>query len=286
MIQIEMNIDGISFSHPIINASGCWSMNESQIQKLSNSQLAGIVSKTCTLDPRLGNPSPNYYHDKENQIKINSKGLPNLGYEYYKNLIHKLVIDKPYILSISTHHLEEILIDYDKFLSQKKSMVEINMSCPNIENRIPGYHCKDILHVIQKIESLHLTNVVCGIKLPPLFEIEKIQKISKLFNQNKQIKFIVCSNTIPNGLEPRLMLTGGISSKINKYISLSNIRSFKKYLSPDIHLIGCGGIENEKDVLDYLNIGASLVQVGSAFYNEETNELDIDKINRLLDIIY
>jgi dihydroorotate dehydrogenase (fumarate) len=181
--------------------------------------------------------------------------------------------ERKYILSISIHHLKEILSDYNLIFSSTttpKSIVEINMSCPNIEDRIPGYHCKDILDVIQKLKELQLTNLVCGLKLPPFFEIEKIKKVANILQQHKDIiRFIVCSNTIPNGLclSSDVSFTGGISSKVNKYISLSNIKIFRKYLS-DIYFIGCGGIDNEIDIIDYLNEGATLIQVGSCFYDE------------------
>jgi dihydroorotate dehydrogenase (fumarate) len=76
---------------------------------------------------------------------------------------------------------------------------------------------------------------------------------------------------------------GGLSGKINKYFTLSNIYTIKKKLNKNIKIMGCGGIETIEDVKDYLNIGADFVQLGSLFYDSAINKLDVDKINNLVD---
>jgi dihydroorotate dehydrogenase len=75
---------------------------------------------------------------------------------------------------------------------------------------------------------------------------------------------------------------GGLSGKLNKFISLSNIYYFKNKIDKNIELIGCGGIENIQDVLDYLNNGANFIQLGSCFYNSSLNCLDYTKIDSLI----
>jgi len=281
-----MNIDDIEFINPILNSSGCWCNTKEQILKLYNSDLGGIVLKTCSLYPNSGNGEINYYHNLTNDIKLNCKGLPNMGYDYYKSIVLSLN-NKPLILSVTIKNEDELLImlvDYD-FSVNKKVMVEINMSCPNIQNRIPGYHCKDIINLIKFLRNINTKNIVYGIKLPPIFEIEKCMKIAKILNENNDIiRFIVCSNTIPNGYTRDIKLSneyGGISGKINKYIALSNVHTFNKLLN-NIHIIGCGGIYDTDDIVDYIDEGASLVQIGSSVYNQEIDELDIDRINEMI----
>jgi dihydroorotate dehydrogenase len=281
-----MDIDGIIFKNPILNSSGCWCNTKKQIEKLYNSDLGGVVLKTCSLYSNDGNSEINYYHDKIDNIKLNCKGLPNMGYEYYKNIILEFN-KKPLILSVTSKSYDDlrfILLDFD-FSINNKVMVEINMSCPNIEYRIPGYHCKDILKLVKYLRNLNTKKIVYGIKLPPIFEIEKCMKIGKILNDNNDIiRFIVCSNTIPNGYTRDVQLSnvyGGISGRINKYIALSNVKTFNNILK-NIYIIGCGGIYDTDDIVDYINEGASLVQIGSSVYNDVIDELDIDKINEMI----
>jgi dihydroorotate dehydrogenase (fumarate) len=281
-----MDIDGIIFKNPILNSSGCWCNTKQQIEKLYNSDLGGVVLKTCSLYPNDGNGTVNYYNNKVDDIKLNCKGLPNKGYEYYRDIV--LEYDKkPLILSVTTKSYDDlrfILLDFD-FHIKNKVMVEINMSCPNIEYRIPGYHCKDILKLVEYLSNLNTKKIVYGIKLPPIFEIEKCIKISKILNDNNDIiRFIVCSNTIPNGYTRDIILSnvyGGISGRINKYIALSNVKTFNNILK-NIHIIGCGGVYDTDDIVDYINEGASLVQIGSSVYNDVIDELDVEKINEMI----
>ena len=281
-----MDIDGIIFKNPILNSSGCWCNTKQQIEKLYNSDLGGVVLKTCSLYPNDGNGAVNYYNNKVDDIKLNCKGLPNKGYEYYRDIVLEYN-KKPLILSVTTKSYDDlrfILLDFD-FHIKNKVMVEINMSCPNIEYRIPGYHCKDILKLVEYLSNLNTKKIVYGIKLPPIFEIEKCIKISKILNDNNDIiRFIVCSNTIPNGYTRDIILSnvyGGISGRINKYIALSNVKTFNNILK-NIHIIGCGGVYDTDDIVDYINEGASLVQIGSSVYNDVIDELDVEKINEMI----
>ena len=193
------SIGSVNFDIPIFNASGCWSMNEEQIVELYNSELGGIVAKTCSIFAKNGNDEPNYY--KEGHVHFNSKGLPNNGYDYYKKLSTKIT-NKPYILSIAYTNIHELLIilnDYDNFLD-KYALVEINLSCPNVDTRIPGYHLEDIEEILINVKAADFDNIHLGFKLPPYFEIEFINNLSNLLNNYETcLYFIVVSNSIPNG---------------------------------------------------------------------------------------
>jgi dihydroorotate dehydrogenase (fumarate) len=289
-----IKIGDILFEYPVLNASGCWCINEKQIIKLYNSKLGGVVTKTCTITQKTGNPMPNYYYDYKNNIHFNSKGLPNFGYNYYKNVIANYnEYKKPIILSVAYENLEDIrliLTDYENF-ANKNVLVEINVSCPNVNSRIYGYHKKDIIKLLDFLSSLKLKFIKIGLKLPPYFEIEFITKLSKILNNcTSFLKFIVVSNSIPNAVilndnthEPILSNKyGGMSGKLNKHISLSNVMTFTKTLSKEIKIIGCGGIETIEDILEYFKCGASFVQLGSCFYYQTLNELNISKINDLI----
>ena len=168
-------------------------------------------------------------------------------------------------------------------------LVEINLSCPNVEVEIPGYNIHFINKLLFALSGYELTKIKIGFKLPPYFERNVIKSLAELFNQFDNILvYIVSSNSIPNclpfinGKTCLHTCYGGMSGKINKHIALSNVFSFSKYIIKDIAIIGCGGIETLEDVVDYLMNGARFVQIASCFYNNEKNKLDIDKINKLM----
>lgn len=279
-----------------LNASGCWCSSEKQLDELYNTKLNVIVTKTCTLNPKSGNPEPTYY--KLDNIHINSKGLPNKGYDYYKNLYKKYcVINKKFILSVAWEMDEmntlELLKDYDNIVI-KKELVELNLSCPNLNYEIPSYNVELLDKILKLINNLDLKNIFFSLKLSPYLDHLLCNKVINVINNNNLLgkgiyKYVVLSNSIPNCLMlnnniPVLSkIYGGLSGNLNKYISLSNVYYFKDKLK-DIQIIGCGGIENINDINNYLNNGADYIQLGSCFYNESQNTLDYDKINSLINI--
>lgn len=285
------HIGCITFETPILNASGCWSTSEEQINELVNSELGGVVTKSCSIFSKRGHKEPNYYYSEKDNIHFNCKGLPNFGYDYYKNISLK-TNKKPLIISIAYTNIYELAImldDYDKSVD-RHVLVEINLGCPNIDSRIPGYHIEDIENVLENIKSIDYDNICIGLKLPPYFEVEFIHKLSKLFNKYEScIHFIVVSNSIPNGFptDPNKKFAlsnnyGGISGKLNKYISLGNVRTFSSLLNKTISIIGCGGIETHEDIVEYFKYGASFVQLASCFYDSKTNNLNVTKINNVI----
>jgi len=296
--KIKYNIDCIKFENPFLNASGCWVINSQQINQLNESKLGGIISKTCSIFSKKGNNEPNYYHDESNNFHFNCKGLPNFGYNYYRNISDN--ISKPYFLSIAFDKKENmlaILKDYDWYnikIDQSdnyhKKLIEINMSCPNVHNRIPGYHLEELQDFFSLLSENKFNNLIFGLKLPPYFELEFIYRLADLLNNYCNIiQFITMSNSIPNALpmiNNEFILSniyGGLSGKVNKYISLSNIYTIRRHLRSEIKIIGCGGIETLQDIQDYKKVGADFFQLGSCFYDEISNNLDVEKINELID---
>jgi dihydroorotate dehydrogenase (fumarate) len=289
-------IGDIIFENPILNASGCWSLNEEQLTNLYKSNLGGIVSKTCSLFSKEGNPEPNYYYSEKDGIALNSKGLPNLGYQFYRNLTNKFE-NKPFIISIAFENKEKLKIlleDYDKYIN-KNMLVEINLSCPNVGEDIPGYYPDIVENLLDIINKLNLKNLTLGLKFPPYLQKIGIEEMSKILNKFSHIvKYIVTSNSIPNCVsiskingEPVLSkIYGGLSGKLNKYIALSNVIQFSKLLNKNIKIIGCGGIENIEDVKDYLKNGADFVQLASCFYDVSSDSLNIMKIDEIVEQFY
>ena len=280
-------LGNIQFKHPILNASGCWCMNETQLDELYQSSLSGIICKTCTYNCKDGNKKINYICDEERKVHFNCKGLPNLGYQYYKKLYERYTV-KPYIISLAFENydnLQMILLDYDKHVNGQV-LVEINLSCPNLHSSIPGYDIVQVKIILNFLRNFKLNNITFGFKLPPYLQIEFINDLAILFNEFTDVlKYIVLSNSIPNCLPlkngvPILSNTfGGLSGKLNKHIALSNVYSFSKILDKEIKIVGCGGIETIEDVTDYLNNGADFIQLASCFYDEISDKLNINKIN-------
>jgi len=272
------------------NASGCWAATEEQINLLLQCGLDSVITKTCTLYPRSGNPEPTFF--RQDTISINSKGIPSDGYEYYKQICIQHKHNRP-ILSVlwetDENNTIALLNDYNtQFLENEYATVELNLSCPNLQKEIPAYNPTLLDHILTTIHRLKLNSLQFSLKLSPYLDHTLCNQIIDVINKHattcNHIQYIVLANSIPNcilfdrGNYVLSTVYGGLSGKYNKPISLSNVHYFRPRLHSSIEIIGCGGIDCVEDVDDYRKCGAFAVQLGSCFYKEDINQLDYDKI--------
>jgi dihydroorotate dehydrogenase (fumarate) len=162
---------------PVFNASGVWCTTKKELEDLGKSEASAIVFKTMTLESRQGNPKPRFF--LKDNFSINSMGLPNLGVDYYCNILKDLKkYKKPLIASIAGFSQKEFLVLFDKVNSAYFDMVEVNLSCPNLEGKgLFAYDLKTSFSILKKI--MKKTKKKVGVKLPPYFEREIIKKVAE-----------------------------------------------------------------------------------------------------------
>lgn len=252
-----------------MNASGPQSMTREQLKLLDkNPDIDIIVSKSATLEPFSGNPEPNViYYDN---FSINAVGLKNFGIDYYFDIINSESFSKPILLSVAEQDSGKLLKIIDKWPETKfPVLMEYNASCPNHE----GAQISDNAELLEeKMQILSNSEIPYGIKLAPFINRANLLKISESINKYVP-NFIVCSNSLGNAfagdnLSVEYGAIGG--SRVNKLISLANVRQFSRLLSEATYIVGCGGIQNKKDVQEYKAAGAIGVQVGTAFFKDTT----------------
>lgn len=275
-MDVTTRIGGINLENPIFNASGPRCTTPEHLNALGESQAAAILSKSCTLQPRDGNPKPRYQEFPGGSI--NSMGLPNLGYEEYAKLYPTLSkYNKPIMSSVSGLSLDdnlkiiEVMNDVDAL-----DAIELNLSCPNLVGKPQvGYdfdQSRDVLEAVGKLCKKPL-----GVKLPPYFDFVHFQSMAEILNDSK-VKFATCVNSLGNGLviDPQTETVvikpkggfGGVGGPVIKPFGLSNVRKFRELLKPEINVIGVGGIEKGMDVFEYILAGADAVQIGTVLQND------------------
>lgn len=274
-VSTESKVLGLSFSSCVMNASGALCTSFEELRSLDESYAGAIVSKSCSQMEREGNPKPRYFHNQD--LSLNSMGLPNNGYSYYILSSQKLN-RKPFIMSVAaldkiiTYQILEVILQ-----ESTVSMVELNVSCPNLchSNQVLGNHFEDLDNYFSVMSPLFqkykMIGKPYGVKLPPYWEGYQFDVVSKLI-QKYQFDFVTTLNSVPNCLvidtetESPVIIPkngiGGLGGKFVKPVTLSNIYQLRCRL-PDVVIIGCGGIETGEDVFHHLLAGASLVQVGT-----------------------
>ena len=283
-MSLTTKISNIELNSCLMNASGPKCTTLPELINLQKSKAGCVVSKSATLESRLGNPEPRYWDDDLGSI--NSMGLPNKGYQYY--LESSKLITKPFIMSVNGLTLQDTLqIVSEVCLEEKIAGMEINLSCPNIIGK--GQLAYDLEKMDSYLEAVFQTlreqkdrvkEQIIGLKLPPYFDLHWYPQVTQILKKYP-VNFITCVNSIGNGLlvdlENRTTRIrpkdgmGGIGGLYIKPIGLSNVRNFylefQKQGVP-IQVIGCGGIKNGEDVLEYILCGASAVQIGTQLWRE------------------
>lgn len=182
----------------------------------------------------------------KNKGWINKIGLRNNGIQWAVNKYNNNSIFNFYknsIISIAIMKEEEI----DKFLKiiPDKMNLELNISCPNTENKL--IHKK--LH-----KFLNKKRKWCSIKLSPTTNIELIDQF-----YNEGFRKFHCSNTFKT---PR----GGLSGVTLIPYTINLTKQIKaKY--PDCEVICGGGIRNYDTLLEYKKNGANHFSISTLFFN-------------------
>lgn len=272
-VDISTKIAQVKLEPCIFNASGPADVTLEELEVIAKTKSSAITMKSCTLEPRIGNPEPRYA-DLE-YGSINSMGLPNLGYIAYIKFaaILKKKYKKPVIASICGLTLEDNITIFRAFNQSAADIIEFNPGSPNtIGKPIVGYDMEEMDRLLDTISK------VCkkpwGVKLPPYFNLVHFDQIAQVIKKYP-VKFVTCVNSIGNGLainpyterpliKPKGGL-GGIGGKYIKFHALANVRRFYELFGDKIQVIGVGGVYTGVDAFEFILAGASAVQIGTAF---------------------
>ena len=273
--MVATTIANIPLQHPIFNASGPKCTTFEELNALGESAASAILHKSCTLEPRQGNPEPRYVDLKLGSI--NSMGLPNLGYAEYARMMPDLKkFGKPVFSSVSGLCLSDNITMIQALNETAVDAIELNLSCPNLVGKPQvGYDMDQSDNVLR--ETLAVAKKPLGVKLPPYFDFVHFEQMAAILNKH-HVAFVTCINSIGNALfvDPEKECAvikpkggfGGIGGDYIKPTALANVRKFYELLRKDIHVVGCGGIKTGGDVFEHILCGANAVQVGTQLMKE------------------
>ncbi len=272
MSNTSTNISDIEFPAYAVNASGpdCTTLEE--LEKIGASDCAAIMMKSCTVQPRDGNPEPRYQRLEFGAIQ--AMGLPNLGYKEYIKFASKLKkYNKPIIASLSGMCMDDNLEMVKAFQDSDADILEVNFSCPNIVGKPQlGYDFEQTDTVLGKI--CEINDKVIGVKLPPYFDFSHFDTVAEIMLRHN-VQFVSCINSLGNTMiiDPETETTiikpkggyGGLSGEYVKPVGLSNVRAFYERFEGKIQIFGVGGIVTGTDAFEYLLAGADAVQIATTF---------------------
>jgi len=264
--MLERNISELKLKSPLILASGILGVSYSTMKRLVDVGIGAITTKSIGPKPRKGYKNPSIIEVNQGTF-LNSVGLGNPGIDNFITEIKEIKKFKfPLIVSVFGNSIESYLEVALKAEQAGADAIEINISCPHAEVSSIGID-KQLTFSIVKSMKKEL-NAPLFVKLNP--NVTNIGEIA-LAAQNGGADAVVAINTLAamvvdiNTKRPILSHgSGGLSGKAIHSIAVKKVYDLYKIL--EIPIIGCGGASNWQDVIEFILVGASAVQIGTVLY--------------------
>ena len=268
-VDLRVSIGTLSLKNPVIAASGTFGYGLEFAHLVDLNRLGGIVVKGLSLEPMAGAPQPRMVEAVGGII--NAIGLQNVGVRAFvaEKLPELRTYDTAVIANVFgrsvTEYVEVIRVLED---AEGLAAYELNISCPNVERGGLEYGTTPTLTSEVVAAARRASRRPLWVKLSPT--IGNIGVIAKAA-ESAGADAVVIANTYPSlcidAHTRRSCLgstAGGLSGAGIKPITLRLVH--EAYRAIQIPIIGLGGIESPRDAAEYMVVGASAVEVGTAHF--------------------
>jgi dihydroorotate dehydrogenase (NAD+) catalytic subunit len=258
--------------NPILAASGTFGYGVEFAHLVDLNRLGGLVVKGLSREPMEGAPPPRLCETPSGML--NAVGLQNVGVRAF--VAQKLPALRKYDTAVLANVFGYCLEDYVEVIriledAEGLAGYELNISCPNVKKGGMQFG-NDPSQVAEVVEAARKAAVrrPLWVKLSPL--VANIGLIAQAA-ESAGADALTVANTFPAmAIDTRTQksclgnLTGGLSGPAIRPITLRLVWETQKAVK--IPVVGLGGIETVEDVLQYLFVGASAVQVGTASFTD------------------
>ena len=271
-VDLSVTIGALRLRNPILAASGTFGYGLEFAHLVDLNRLGGFVTKGLSKDPIDGAPAPRLCETPSGML--NAVGLQNVGVRAF--VAEKLPVLRKFDTAVIANVFGYALEDYVEVIrvledAEGLAAYELNISCPNVKRGGMQFGSDPVLaaEVVGAARKAAVKRPL-WVKLSPLVtDIGLIARAAEASGADA----LTVANTYPamaldyrTGKSRLGNLTGGLSGPAIKPITLRLVWETRKAVKTPI--IGLGGIETAADVLDYLSVGASAVQVGTASFTD------------------
>ena len=268
-IDLSVEVGSLKLANPIIAASGTFGYGLEFAHLVDLNRLGGIVVKGLSLAPINGAPAPRLCETPSGML--NAVGLQNVGVRAFvaEKLPNLRQFGSAVIANVFGTSVEEY-VEVIRILEDAEGLAayELNISCPNVKKGGMQYGLDPGMTYEVVQASRKAARRPLWVKLTPL--VTDITAIARAAVEAGADALTV-ANTYPamsvdvKTRKSRLgSLTGGLSGAAIRPLTLRLVNAV--YQTVKVPLIGLGGVEGVEDVCEYLVVGATAVQVGTASF--------------------
>ncbi len=264
--RLQTEIGPLSLRNPLLSASGTFGYGEEIRTFVDPSVYGGIIGKSISEQPRVGNPTPRTWETPAGML--NSIGLQNPGIDVFlESYLPRMErFDTRIVVNLVGDSIEEYARMAAR-LEEKESVdaIELNISCPNCAHGGMEFGIEPVAtqKLVEAVRASFSRTIIAKLT-PNVTDITPIALAAEAGGADalSLINTYVGMAVDWRARKPRLAgVTGGLSGPAIKPLALRLVWLAAR--ACEIPIIAIGGIMNADDVLDFLVTGAAAVQLGT-----------------------
>ena len=286
MADTRVTIAGVEWKNPVTVASGTFGSGEEFADFVDLNMLGAVTTKGVANVPWTGNPTPRVAEVYGGML--NAIGLQNPGIELFckRDIPYLKQYDTKIIVNVCGHAPEEYLAVVERLADEPADMLEINISCPNVNAGFLAFG-QDARHVEEltgQIKKLAKQPIIMKLT-PNVTDITEIAKAAEAGGADA-ISLINTLTGMKIDVHKRAFAlankTGGMSGPAVHPVAVRMVYQASRAVK--IPVIGMGGIQSAEDAIEFILAGASAVSVGTAnFHNPAVTMEVIDGIEKYME---
>ena len=276
-MDMSVNIAGVEWKNPVTVASGTFGSGAEFADYVDINKLGAVTTKGVANVPWVGNPTPRVAEVYGGMM--NAIGLQNPGIDLFceRDIPFLKQYDTKIIVNVCGHAPEEYLAVVERLADQPIDMMEINISCPNVNAGFlafgqDAHHVEELTAQIKKIAK---QPVIMKLR-PNVTDITEMAKAAEaggadaisLINTLTGMKIDINRRTFALANK-----TGGMSGPAVKPVAVRMV--YQAAHAVNIPVLGMGGIRTAEDALEFIMAGATMVAVGTANFNEPATTVQV-----------
>jgi dihydroorotate dehydrogenase (NAD+) catalytic subunit len=263
---LSIDFAGLQLENPTMLASGVMGYSAESFHRIAKSGAGAVVTKSVGVQPRVGYVNPTVVQAEGGLI--NAMGLPNPGIEVFCEEIKfsKTILRVPLIVSVFGYSAEEYATVAKKAIIAGADAIELNVSCPHVKQTGAeiGQNPKILSEVVQQVKAT--INKPLIVKLSP--NVADITVLAEAAVKAGADALTAVNTLKAIAIDTETMMPilanvrGGLSGAAVKPVALRCVYDIAERLK--VPIIGCGGVNNWRDAVEFFLAGASAVQIGTA----------------------
>jgi dihydroorotate dehydrogenase (NAD+) catalytic subunit len=263
---LNVSLGKLKLTNPTMLASGILGYSSETFETIVTGGAGAIVTKSVGMKPREGYANPTVV-----QVDcglINAMGLPNPGIAKFVKEIReaKAKLKVPLVVSVYGFSAEEYMSVAKKAVAAGADAVELNLSCPHVceTGSEIGQNPRLLTQVVHRVK----TNVSNAVFVKLSANVTSMPNIAETAQKAGADALTIMNTVKAMAIDVETMMpvlankVGGLSGSAVKPIALRNI--YEAYEHVKVPIVGCGGVTDWRDAVEFMLAGATAVQIGTA----------------------